>query len=302
MMNRRQKPDWGGSFDQTAYTRHINAAAVKHAIIAQSRYKHRHGSARLRRLSQARQPSACERRLLPEAARAQSESAVAVNTRARCTSDFCSNRYRRPRRRDRFAPTEIRSIKSVRVVMQTESRSEVGNYTEHSLWLVPEEQLRRRLRSVIEKLARERDAADFEPHVTISSGPSNDDEARTIARAVAARFEPIELTPIKLDYTSEYTRTLFIQFQDCDAARRMFDAINNLSVRKLRNVLNPHLSLLYKTMAIETQAELCRTLEVPSGNYYFDRLRVIETEIPLTTPEPIRRWRTVYECRLAAPQ
>jgi hypothetical protein len=30
----------------------------------------------------------------------------------------------------------------------------------------------------------------------------------------------------------------------------------------------------------------------------FDRLSVIETEIPLTRPEQITRWRTVHDCPL----
>jgi 2'-5' RNA ligase len=181
--------------------------------------------------------------------------------------------------------------------MQKEPRG----YTEHSLWLVPEEPLRKSLRSIIQKLAYEHDAAEFGPHVTISSGPSNDDEARKLASAVAAQFSPVALTPVKLDYTSEFTRTLFIQFQECEAPRGMFDMIKGLSVRTLSNVLNPHLSLLYKTMNVERQAELCRSLEVPSGVYSFDRLRVIETEIPLTTQEPVKRWRTVFECLLGTP-
>jgi len=30
-------------------------------------------------------------------------------------------------------------------------------------------------------------------------------------------------------------------------------------------------------------------------------LRAIETEIPLTQPEQIKRWRTVFECTLGLP-
>jgi hypothetical protein len=54
-------------------------------------------------------------------------------------------------------------------------------------------------------------------------------------------------------------------------------------------------------MPVAKQAEICQTLDVPKGIYFFDRLRAIETEIPLTQPEQIKRWRTVFECTLGLP-
>jgi hypothetical protein len=55
------------------------------------------------------------------------------------------------------------------------------------------------------------------------------------------------------------------------------------------------LSLLYKTLPAGVQEGLCQKLNVPHGDYRFDRLRVIETELPLSQPQQIRRWRTVFE-------
>jgi hypothetical protein len=185
--------------------------------------------------------------------------------------------------------------------MQVEAQSQPGFYTEHSFWLLPAEPLKRQLRSIIQQLAKKYDAIDFEPHVTISCGPSDDDQTHTIARGIASLFSPVELTPMKLDYTSEYTKTLCIQFQESEVVRRMFDAIKDRSAQPLNYVLNPHLSLLYKTMPVATQAELSRTVDVPKGIYFFDRLRAIETEIPLTQPKQIKIWRTVFECALGLP-
>jgi hypothetical protein len=166
---------------------------------------------------------------------------------------------------------------------------------EHSLWLLPAEPLREKLRSIIRRLADTCDAVDFEPHVTISCGPSHDDEIRLIAREIASRFPPVELAALKLDHARDYTKTLFVQFRESAAARSMFDVVRDRSALPLNHVLNPHLSLLYKTMPETAQAELCRSLDAPKGIYLFDRLRVIETEIPLTQPEQIKNWRTVFE-------
>jgi hypothetical protein len=172
------------------------------------------------------------------------------------------------------------------------------SHTEHSLWLLPAEPLKSRLRCIISELAKTYGAVDFEPHVTISCGLSNDDETQIIARHIASQFSIVDLIVLKLDCTNNYTKSLFIQFQESDAVRRMSDAVKILSVRPTIYVLSPHLSLLYKMNPPATQAYIRRTLVVPKGAYSFDRLRGIETEIPLTQPEQIKRWRTVFECGL----
>ncbi|MGH6838609.1 MAG: hypothetical protein ACREDT_07380 [Methylocella sp.] len=187
------------------------------------------------------------------------------------------------------------------MTIQVEPQSRPDLYKEHSFWLLPAEPLNRQLRSIVQRLAKKYDAIDFEPHVTIFSGPFDDDQTNTIARAIASLFPHGELIPVKLDYTSVYTKTLFIQFQDSEVVRRMSDAIRDRSARPVNYVLNPHMSLLYKTMAVAKQAEICRTLDAPKGIYFFDRLRAIEIEIPVTRPEQIKRWRSVCECALGQP-
>ena len=171
----------------------------------------------------------------------------------------------------------------------------------HSIWLVPTAPLQSPLRAVIRHLATQYDAVDFAPHVTISAGTSDDAETCAIVRDIAARFAPVELTFEKLDYTSLYTKTLFVQFHQSAIAQSMCDAIKAASAHPSGYVLNPHLSLIYKTMPEATQAEISRVLEVPQGVYRFDRLRAIETEAPLTRPDQVRRWRVVFEAALGRP-
>lgn len=180
-------------------------------------------------------------------------------------------------------------------------RSHPALHTEHSFWLLPAEPLRTALHLMIQQLAKKYDAVDFEPHVTISCGPSNDVQTEMIARVIASLTSPVKLTPAVLGYSSEYTKTLFIQFQESEVLRRMSDGIKQRSAKPSDYLLNPHLSLLYKTMPAAMQAEACRTLEIPKGTYLFDRLRAVQTEIPLEEPEQIKRWRVVFECPLGQP-
>ena len=126
------------------------------------------------------------------------------------------------------------------MTIQVEPQSRPDFYKEHSFWLLPAEPFKRQLHSIIQQLAKKYDAVDFEPHVTISSGHSDDDHTQAMTRGIANLFSLGELIPVKLDYTSAYTKTLFIQFQESEAVRRMSDAIRDRSARPVNHILNPH--------------------------------------------------------------
>jgi len=172
--------------------------------------------------------------------------------------------------------------------------------TEHSFWLLPAEPLATRLRAVVADLAEAFGAAPFEPHVTLYCGASDDATTRTVMEAVAQQSGPVELMFARLDATEEYTKTLFIQFEERVAARKIFEAVRGLFSPPSDYALNPHLSLIYSTLPMARKLEIMRTLTLPKGEYRFDRLRAIETEIPLTQSDQIRRWRVVCDRALSA--
>ena len=174
-------------------------------------------------------------------------------------------------------------------------------YTEFTLWLTPCEPLRSTLRSIIRRLAASLDAVEFEPHMTVYCGPSTNAEARAVAYMVAKQFSPIELTADRLGHTECYTKTLFVQFQESAAAQQMFEVAARGYTRQSNYILNPHLSLLYKTLPEAKRRELCETIDVPMGDYGFDRIRMIETELPIEDAGPIRRWRVVCDEALGRP-
>ena len=177
---------------------------------------------------------------------------------------------------------------------------DVRTHVEYSFWLIPAKGIREQLRSIILRLANETKAVHFEPHMTIYSGTSDDAEIQNLASALARTFTALKLAVLTLDHTDNYTKTLFIRLKDPGPARCMFEAIKKGSARPSEYVLDPHLSLLYKTLPAATRTEICQTLDVPRGTYVFDRLCVIETEIPLTRPEQIKKWRVVYDSPLGS--
>jgi 2'-5' RNA ligase len=168
-------------------------------------------------------------------------------------------------------------------------------HTEFTMWLVPREPLRSLLHSTIQQLAARYNAVAFEPHVTVFCGPSTDDESRAVARWITQRFGPIDLTVDRLDQSELYTKTFFVQFHDSALLRQMFETTAAHYSRPSNYVLNPHLSLLYKKLPKATLMKLCETLDVPTNDYTFDRLRMIETELPIQDDGPVKRWRVVCD-------
>ena len=164
--------------------------------------------------------------------------------------------------------------------------------TEFTLWLTPAEPLRSALRSIIGLLAATLDAVEFEPHVTVFCGPSTEAAARGLVQKIASRTSPVVLTADRLDQTEIFTKTLFVQFHESAPLRRMFETVKASSPPS-DYVLNPHLSLLYRKLTAVKRQELCETLAVPTGAYSFDRVRMVETELPIEDDGPVRRWRVV---------
>ncbi len=168
-------------------------------------------------------------------------------------------------------------------------------YTEITLWLIPAEPYRAMLRSTIHRLAVSLEAVEFEPHVTIFCGASTESEARITARFIAAQFPPFDLIAGGLDHSGSFTKTLFVWFRESPLARRMFEITAARHIQPSNYVLVPHLSLAYKRESLANRKTLCETLEAPLPSYRFDRIRMIETELPIEDDGPVRRWKIVCD-------
>ncbi len=166
---------------------------------------------------------------------------------------------------------------------------------EFTLWLTPSAPLCSLLRTTICQLAAQFEAVDFEPHVTLFCGPSTESEAREAARRIGGQFAPVELDAVTLDHSELFTKTLFVQFEESAVLKRIFETAAASFSRPSSYLLNPHLSLLYKTLPASNRMKLCEALNVPMGGYRFDRIRMVETELPIEDDGPIRRWRTVSD-------
>ena len=145
-------------------------------------------------------------------------------------------------------------------------------------WLIPSEPAHSFFQRIINDLAHRYDAPVFDPHVTIHVRADGADAAKNALGDAARECKLIGLTPLGIDQSDEFIRTLFVQFAMSAELRKINDmeAANDSSQYEL----NPHLSLLYKNLAAPTRRELAASINVPLFEVTFDAIKAVRCVSP----------------------
>src|SRR6476660_8837357 len=144
---------------------------------------------------------------------------------------------------------------------------------------------------MINDLARRCDAPVFEPHVTIHVGADRADAAKSVLGAVARECKLIGLKQLRIDQSDEFIKTLFVQF----AMNAELSKLNNI-IREAANdsshyELKPHLSLLYKNLAVATRRELAASINVPLADLPFEAIKAVRCFSPTESGADVEAWR-----------
>ena len=169
--------------------------------------------------------------------------------------------------------------------------------TTFSYWLLPSEPAATALRRQIHNLATATGAPAFEPHVTLYSGPSDEDEVARVVAHLHSFFRPLTIAPYTIAESERLTKTLFVRVRRETGLAALHDAIREHSARASEYTFNdPHVSLLYQALpAAERMARAARIMLPPP--FAADGIEAIALETPVTRPEQIRDWRSVARFR-----
>lgn len=160
-------------------------------------------------------------------------------------------------------------------------------------WLIPTEPARSYFQNVINDLAQRYDAPTFEPHVTVHVGANCTDTIDGVLSKAAQGCEQVVLQALEVSYSSEFIKTLFVQF----AMNRQLEQVNR-SIRAAAQdsaeyQVNPHSSLLYKRMSIQDRCLLARSIHVPFPEVAFDSLKAVRCISPTESRADVEAWRVV---------
>src|SRR5207249_8360158 len=165
-------------------------------------------------------------------------------------------------------------------------------------WLIPAEPARRFFQGVINDLARRYDAPLFEPHVTVHVGSNRADAAESAISQAARAYKPIKLKALEIGHSSEFIKTLFVQFALNTELRRLNEIIRDAAQDSSHYELKPHLSLLYMKMPAPARRQLADSIKVPFSEVTFDALRAVRCVSPTRTCAEVEAWRAVATTEL----
>ena len=165
-------------------------------------------------------------------------------------------------------------------------------------WLLPAEPARRELARIIRDLAQRFSAPTFEPHVTVYVTSAVRENPDTLLGRVLPEQPPFRLQVRGIDFSDEFTKTLFIQFAPDPELSRFGAELRRASASPSDYQLNPHLSLIYKAMVHETQRDLTTTVTLPFSEIEFDAVKAIASPAEVKTRADVEAWRVVAEGRL----
>jgi 2'-5' RNA ligase len=162
-------------------------------------------------------------------------------------------------------------------------------------WLIPAEPARSHFQRLISDLAQRYNAPVFEPHVTIHVGANCTDAVDGVLSKVAQRCERIALQALEVSGSSEFIKTLFVQFAAAARLRQLKQSIRAAARDSSDYQLNPHLSLLYKRMSIQDRLLLMYSIEVPFPEVTFDSLKAVRCISPTQSRADVETWCVVAE-------
>lgn len=162
-------------------------------------------------------------------------------------------------------------------------------------WLIPSQPARSYFQNLINDLAERYNAPEFEPHVTVHAGVDCTDTADEVLSKAVRGCERIVLQPLEVNGSSEFTKTLFVRFAVTTQLQRLNQSIRSAAQNSSDYQLNPHLSLLYKTISTQDRHLLTHSIDVPFPEVMFGSLKAVRCVSPTQSRADVEAWRVVAE-------
>lgn len=164
-----------------------------------------------------------------------------------------------------------------------------------TFWLLPAEPAHTFFSRLIAELAERFDAPVFEPHVTVYVIDAQKENAMELLNCASANTESRRLSITGIDYSDEFTKTLFVQFKPDAGLARLSEDLRRGSVSRDDYQLNPHLSLLYKDLDNETKRQLAASISLPFDEIVFDEVKAVISPAEIRSRTDVEAWRVVAE-------
>ncbi|MEY2519051.1 MAG: hypothetical protein QOF24_810 [Verrucomicrobiota bacterium] len=152
--------------------------------------------------------------------------------------------------------------------------------------------------TIINDLAAKFDGPTFEPHVTLYVTDAANEYPRAVLEPVLKDRGPCRLSVRGLEYSDKFTKTVFVQFEPDTELARLSSDLRRASMVQNDYELNPHLSLIYKTMDHETKRKIANSISLPFASVVFDLVKAVISPAEIKSRRDVEAWRVVAEQQL----
>jgi 2'-5' RNA ligase len=144
---------------------------------------------------------------------------------------------------------------------------------------------------IIRILAEELDAPRFEPHLTLFAMPGNDQSAQKLLRRIKA--QRIHLPVRDVGFSAKFSKTLFVRLESSDALTELRNELWHGAKSRAKSWPDPHVSLIYKKLALRAQSELASAIKFPFRGVVFDCIKAIRSSAPVRTRADVESWKVI---------
>jgi 2'-5' RNA ligase len=162
-------------------------------------------------------------------------------------------------------------------------------------WLIPTEPARSYFQNIVNDLAEQYSAPEFEPHVTVHVGVDCTETVDEVLSKAGRSSKKIALQVLNVSSSSEFIKTLFVHFTRSTQLQQLNQNIRTAAQDSPEYQLSPHLSLLYKRISIQDRRLLTHSIEVPFSEVTFDSLKAVRCVSPTRSRADVEGWRVVAE-------
>jgi 2'-5' RNA ligase len=162
-------------------------------------------------------------------------------------------------------------------------------------WLIPSEPAHSFFQRITNDLARRYDAPVFEPHVTVHVGADPGDAAAKALKKAAGESELVRLTPLRIDQSDEFIKTLFVQFAVTAELGKINSIIRHAANDLSQYELKPHLSLLYKNLPAASRSKLAASITLPFSEVTFGAIKAVRCVSPTESRADVQAWHVLGE-------
>ncbi len=158
-------------------------------------------------------------------------------------------------------------------------------------WLIPAKSEPELFRQLIRILAKEFDAPQFEPHLTLFA-------AREARLPPAKTLQAFTASPVRLRirgtaFSGKFTKTLFVRFESNQALEKLSSNLGQALGMRTNSPRDPHVSLLYKKLPARIKKELATVIKLPVSAVTFDSVAAVRCVVPVRDRRGVETWKIV---------